>query len=230
MRRRGPGPAILVVLTLVAFVAGGGGFYLGWTALANSQQRLAKVRADLRPESAVRRDLDASEAKLAESQARLQHLESSVAARNYVPTLLSELEHLGKAKGLTVTGVRPKEEPKAAASRDRREKPGRKTGYEELIVEVKGSGTFAAVYAFVASLERFPKIVAIRSMDLAPKRGATEAERGQLEMTLEMRAFLFPPERPDSDKPDSQQKDSEQKDTPAADERTADSEPSHEAG
>lgn len=219
--RRNLGPIIFLALTVLTFAGGVGGFYLGWTGLSKAKASLAKVRKDIRPESAVERDLKASEAKLAESQGKLEHLETSVSQREYVPTLLAELEQLGGANGLKITGVRPKEEPKKAAKTDdKKEKPGKKTGYEELIVEVKGSGSFGAVYAFVVSLEKFPKIVAIRSMDLAPRRGGREDEADALEMTLELRAFLFPPEKTNPSK------DPEK----AADGQTAENRASHEVG
>lgn len=191
--RRNLGPIVFLALTVLTFAGGVGGFYLGWTRLSKAQASLTKVKKDIRPESAVKRDLEASEVKLQESQGKLDHLETSVSQRDYVPTLLAELERLGGANGLKITGVRPKEEPKKASTSDpKKEKPGKKTGYEELIVEVKGSGSFGAIYAFVVSLEKFPKIVAIRSMDLAPRRSGRD-EEGALEMTLELRAFLFPP-------------------------------------
>jgi len=139
----------------------------------------------------------ALQAKLQLEQDQLSFLEKGVSEREFVPTLLKQMEQMAGEKGLYVLGVRPqKAKPKAqpgattpkSESADQKEKdkaatdPGRgelakkskpeaddaKGPYDKLFLAIDCQGTFADFLRYLEALEKFPKIVGVTDISLQP--------------------------------------------------------------
>lgn len=159
-------------------------------SLGSKQDAVAKLHQQVKDRKQVEVQLADAEAKLATNAEKVKHLEESVTQAAYVPTLLSELEKFGKQNGIDVLGVRPMEDP--AKQNQKAGDQKEKKPYDELNIEVKGRGTFADVQRFVDAIKTFPKIVALRTVALTPK-SATNDTSGALDLTITMRAYIFPP-------------------------------------
>ncbi len=189
--KRGPNPRTYMFMAIGTFVVGLLASYFGYNQVTSVQGDVNALKAEVKDEKEVQGELDKAKATLEECAAKLAHLEKGVPQFAYVPTLMTELEKTGKQYGLRVLGVRPvakqlgvvkKEDfdPSAAA----------KKAYEEMTIEVKGIGSYGSVMRWVNSLQQFPKIVAARSVTLAPKVEPGSDEK-PLDMTVELRAYVF---------------------------------------
>lgn len=186
-------PRLFMMLTAVAFVVGAGANYWqygGMTAKADEVSRLEKLVQD---EEGLKRRLEETTAKLAETSTTLGHLEKGVPSFAYVPTLLFELESIGKTNGIDVLGVRPvvKVAP-ITPQKDGENLSSRRKPYEEMSIEVKGRGTYRSVMSFLKSLQKFPKIVEARTVTLSPKQLQADPDgKRSLDVSIELRAYLF---------------------------------------
>lgn len=191
MKKSGPNPKIFAVLAGVTLLGGLGACYWQYSNISDLQGKVANLTKEDKDEKTVRAELDAATAALTEGQAKLDHLERSVSKAAYVPTLLKELEAAGAQNGILVLGVRPipKQEvkPKEGEGVKRDTKP-----YTELGIEVRGRGNYRSVLNFVNSLQTFPKIVAARTISMTPKNDPNASATGvNLEVTIELRTYLF---------------------------------------
>ncbi|MBI5707323.1 MAG: type 4a pilus biogenesis protein PilO [Armatimonadetes bacterium] len=192
MKKKTPKPTIWLVLTaLVAFV-GAGGMYMQYSSLTAAQVERDKLKKEVKRPYQVQEELDETKRQVEEGQKQLEHLEKSVPAFAYVPTLLKELESFGRAHGLEVFGVRPI--PKQESAKDKKAGKQKKQPYVELVIEVKGRGTFKAASEFVTALQTFPKIVAARAVSLKPKN-EPGLNSDVLDMTIELKTYLFRPSK-----------------------------------
>lgn len=192
MKKKSPKPTIWLVLTaLVAFV-GAGGMYMQYSSYSSSQEEKDKLKKEVKRPYQVQEELDDTKKQVEEGQKQLEHLEKSVPAFAYVPTLLKELESFGREHGLEVFGVRPI--PKQDSSKDKKSGKQKKLPYVELVIEVQGRGTFRAASEFVSALQTFPKIVAARAVSLKPKN-EPGLNSDILDMTIELKTYLFRPSK-----------------------------------
>ncbi|MBS1716936.1 MAG: type 4a pilus biogenesis protein PilO [Armatimonadetes bacterium] len=183
-----------LMLTVVAGIGGAGLMYKGWSDVADLEARVHNLKKDARDEKQIRGDLDAAEAKVKQCSMELKHLELGVPDMAYVPTLLTELESVGNKCGIEVTGVRPviSKKPIAPKPVDGTE---RKKAYEEQEIEVKGKGNYESVERFIAALQTFPKIVAVRMITMTPKVEAQAKGMDTLDVQINLKAFVFPLKR-----------------------------------
>lgn len=186
--KRSRAPQLFLILAAVALAAGAGGTFLQYQELSDKWDKVAELKREARDPKDIQADLDKTREELVKSKTELEHLEKSVPAFAYIPTMLRELEQFGKQNGIEVLGVRPipKPEPK-----DKKKK--KREAYEEIAIEVKGRGDFKSSQQFVTALQKFPKIVGVRSVSLQPKSEPGEAVSRRLDMTIELRAYLFAP-------------------------------------
>lgn len=199
MKKKGLDSRLYILFSVLTL--GGGGFacYLQSQNLEFFSKKVSDLRTQLSKQGDVQSQLDDVTKRVQLSQDKLDHLEQGVPQRAYMPTLMTELEGLGKRNGILVTGVRPmpaKFAPPPKQSGDKKETKVRKA-YEEQDVEVKGNGHYLKVLAFLAELERFPKIVSVQSVTLTPKNDLnSKGDPSSLEITVELKAFLFPTTAP----------------------------------
>lgn len=194
----GPNPTVFLIMAVGALVVGSGAIYWQYSQLSDRLDSVAQLKKALRDENQTRQEVSDSQLKVDESRQRLVHLEQGVPELAYIPTLLTELEAIGKKNGIEVLGVRPVVKQAEAKKPNDSDQAPKKKAYEELNIEVKGRGNYDAVAAFLQALRTFPKIVAVRTVTLTPKYVDTGAgsESPTLDATVEIRAFLFPQAEP----------------------------------
>jgi Tfp pilus assembly protein PilO len=185
-----PNPKVFLILAGVFVLFGGVASYFQYGAMNELSGKVAVLRSEAKDEASLRMQLEQDKVQLQETSAKLDHLEQGVPEMAYVPTMLKELEAVGKTNGLEILGVRPM--PKqAVAPKDKDAKPVRKA-YTELDIEVRCRGSYRSVMNFVNALQTFPKIVAARTVSLSPKQDFSSFGAPKLEVTVELRSFLFP--------------------------------------
>lgn len=184
-----PDPKIFVGLAALSLLLGGYLVYAQYNAVTEKELAVEAVREEVRNAASLGKELDASNQHMAELSMKLAHLERGVQAYQYVPTLLKELEETGIANGVQVTGVRPAPVIKAAPDEKLLSK-----AYDELMIEVKGRGTYSSVHRFLMALQGFPKIVSADTITIQPVTGAPmpTGMSPQLDVTLQLKAFIFP--------------------------------------
>ena len=189
--KRGPNPRTYMFMAIGTFVVGLLASYFGYTKVTSVQGEVSALKAEVKDEKEVQAELDKAKQTLDECSAKLEHLEKNIPQFAYIPTLMTELEKTGKQYGLKVLGVRPVAKQVGIAKKeDADPTAAAKKAYEEMTIEVKGIGSYGAVMRWVNSLQQFPKIVAARSVTLAPKVEPGQVEK-PLDMTVELRAYVF---------------------------------------
>lgn len=194
-----PNPKVFMMLTVVALFGAGGACYYQYTQLQDSQDKAAKLKEQLLDEKGLQRKVDESLVVVEEAEQMLEHLEKGVPQFAYVPTMLRELESVGKSNGCLIYGVKPKlpkpEKPKKGEKKAGKSPAKSKKPYTELEIEVTGRGQYERILSLVTALEGFPKIIAVRAVDMTPKKTSKDDTAPlNLEFTLSIRAFAFPPE------------------------------------
>lgn len=194
----GPNPKLFLILAIAASVIGGGMSFMAYNGVSSAKENLRKLQSESKDAKTLQKDVVVSQASLQDSQDKLNHLETGVQTYAYVPTMLTELEKLGKNSGLVVVGVRPMPVQAQPKKTEDGSAP-KKKAYDELNIEVKGRGSYRAAMNFVAALERFPKIVAARTIDLSP-RAEEKEDDSTLDVTISLRAFVFSSDDPGAKK------------------------------
>lgn len=187
----------VLLLAVAVFAIGGGLVYWQYSARNTAQQRVSALEAEMPDEGEMQTQLEESQSQLAEYRTKLEHLEKSIPSVAYVPTLLKELEVIGKQNNILVTGVRPV--PTPPSLQDQGEKP-----YQELEIDITGQGTYQAVMDMVAALQTFPKILAVETVNLAPRQNA-RAKTKDLDASVRLKAYVFKDPVTDPDQTDEPQ-------------------------
>ena len=190
--KKNKSPQLFFILAALTLAGGTGASILQISGLNEKWDDLAELKKDTRDPKDIKSELDDTSAKVAAAKTEIEHLERGVPAFAYVPTMLKELEACGKENGIEVLGVRPI--PKPAAGPNDKGTGKKKDPYQEIAIEVKGRGVFKSVEAFVVALQKFPKIVGARSISLQPKGDIGNPSARKLDATIELRAYLFPPD------------------------------------
>jgi len=186
--KKAPNVKILAAITAAVFVAGVAASFYQYSSMSEVAARVDILRKKAAHEKELAKQADATASKLKETQERLDHLEQGVPKPAYVPTLLKELEAVGTDNGITVLGVRPIQ----TVDKTKKDDPKKdKKAYDELRIEVKGRGSYRSVMNFLEALKKFPKIVAARSVTASPKVEVGKANTGKLDVTLELKTYVF---------------------------------------
>lgn len=186
-------PILFIAIAVLVF--GGLMAYWQYNVKEGAQARYQNLEAEVPTREEVEAELKATEEELEKYEVKLAHLERSVPPSAYVPTMLSELESLGRRNRIQVTGVRPVAQQRQSA-RDKEVEGQTKKAYEEIEIDITGTGQYNDVMSLVMELKQFPKIVAVRTVSLTPKKEAAAASMGILESTIRLRAFVFAPPPP----------------------------------
>ncbi len=154
--------------------------------------------------------LKQAQAECNKAQMEISFLETSVSTFAYVPTLLGQLEELGKQHSLKVTSVRPRPAPIEAPRPAPKAEDGGTSGktaaaeksepvkpYDELLIDLELEGTYWNIHDFMFSLTRFPKIVAVNQIEMAPMAAAEKKGSPTLLVKLGLTAFVFKESTPD---------------------------------
>lgn len=149
--------------------------------------------------------VEQAEKRYHEALNQLHYLEKSASTRAYIPTLLKQLEWMGKSVQLKVIGVTPIAEPpqvapptppKAAGDQSAEAptppKP-KKPPYEGQRINVVVRGNYANALSFLYRLTTFPKILTVNSVQMgrATSLGNKALPTGTLEITFNITAFVL---------------------------------------
>lgn len=190
-RRKKLNPNLFFILSGIAVVGWGFVCYAQNDSLGAYRAEVVDLKTELQRQGNVETQLEEINLKVAESREKLNHLEQGVPERAYMPTLMTEIEALGQRNGILVTGVRPMPAKFAPPPNEDPSKVEKKP-YIEQFVEVKGSGHYLKVLQFLSQLESFPKIVSVQTVTLSPKNDLNaEGDKSMLDITIELKAFLF---------------------------------------
>jgi Tfp pilus assembly protein PilO len=178
-------------MAFAVLALGGGATYFQFNAVQTAKADVAALEGKVPSQKELERSLADSRTKLTEYQAKLAHLEGSVPDVAYIPTLMKELELIGFADGIKVTGVRPA--PVVAAPPQATEgKKKEKKDYSEVEIEVKGRGQYDSVKRFLDSLQKFPKVIAVKTVSLTPMRESGGGSTSSIEVVIHVVAYVFP--------------------------------------
>lgn len=172
----------------------------------------AKVEQQLRDSQTIAQTQRDAEDRYNDTRAQIRCLESSVSTQAYVPTLLKQIEHLGRSVHLKVVGVRPKApDPNAglakkiqaeAASQTNQQgngstpaptaaKPEPPKPYDELQVDLELEGTYVDALDFLYRLTSFPKIIAVNNVQMTPDSSDDLSVSPRLTIRINATAFVF---------------------------------------
>lgn len=181
----GQDPIKSVMAMAIGVIAVGGGLvYWQFSSRDSAKTRVDSLRLQVPNESELKDNLEKSATELAEFRVQLDHLEKSVPSTAYIPTLLMELEKVGSDNKISVNGVRPILAASGADDGDA-DKP-----YQELEIDIIGQGSYGSVMDLVAALQRFPKIMAVKTIGLTPQTNI-QSKSSDLDATVRLRAFVF---------------------------------------
>lgn len=179
--------------------------------MCSSQLKSANVQLQERQQqeqesSQIAKKLDSVESTYLDTQSELSFLETSVSNYEYIPTMLKQLEVLGKSLDMKVISVRPQAVQAAApvspppsdsssASGTSGQAPAatqaKKKPYQELSIEVTLEGNYWQARNFLYRLTKFPKIVSVKSIQIAPADASGTTGGSTLQVCLSVTAFVF---------------------------------------
>lgn len=196
MNKPFPSPIPFIMLTCFLFVTVSALGYWQYTKMSGVQTKVEKLSNDLQGAQQLQTKSLRIKLTLAESLEKLKHLEAGVSTAAYIPTLLKELESVGRFCNLEIIGVRPlpmntdKKKKKSTEENKSSESLQRKP-YQELDLEVKSQGSFQNQMLFLQKLQDFPKIVGVQSVSINPKMGKDGKTIASLEAVFVIRVYVF---------------------------------------
>ncbi|HWP31258.1 MAG TPA: type 4a pilus biogenesis protein PilO [Fimbriimonadales bacterium] len=196
MNKTFPSPTPFIVLTFVLFVTASALGYWQYTKMSSVQSNVEKLSNDLQNAQQLQAKALRVKLILAESLEKLQHLEAGVSTAAYVPTLLKELESVGRSCNLEIIGVRPlpmntDKKKKKSDDENKSSETIQRKPYQELDLEVKSQGSFQNQMLFLQRLQDFPKIVGVQSVSINPKMGKDGKTISSLEAVFVIRVYVF---------------------------------------
>jgi Tfp pilus assembly protein PilO len=211
------GVTVLVIMAVVilfgcvlAYVGAAG-------KLKTATDELAKKERLVNESKQIAQKLEKSRLDYFEACSQVRYLESSVSSRDYVPTLLKQIERLGKSVNLKVLAVRPQEGNKKGGARSvtsgakaaegnvesaSKEKNGQAASaaktkpYDELTISLEVEGSYMNALSFLYRLTTFPKIVSVSRMEMAPSKNALALMSPRLSIKMTVTAFVLKENQP----------------------------------
>ncbi|MEP0766863.1 MAG: type 4a pilus biogenesis protein PilO [Fimbriimonadia bacterium] len=196
---------VFLLLTVITLILAGGLSYMQITEWRTIKSEADKIAKELDNPDALRRQVSEVRNAMVSSRLAVAHLELNLPTRDYVPTMLRELEAMGHASGLRITGVRPvpkKEKPKAVdgekdkaapgAPKDDSKKKEERKPYEEMDFDIQATGQYMQILKFLEMVSGFPKIIAVRSVSINATPNPRDVGPPKLTATFGVRAYIFP--------------------------------------
>ncbi len=184
----------------------------GYSKTHAARMDLDKKQAQVEDGRQIATRLQDSQRRYTESVEQLRYLEKSVSTRAYIPTLLKQLEAMGKSLNLKVVAVRPivadlqqKPAPQQATNADKQgNTPDDKTAaavkkdvkppYEEQKIDISVEGSYVNALSFLYRLTTFPKILTVNSVEMSPATGGFRGgivQKGRLDIRFNVTAFIL---------------------------------------
>jgi hypothetical protein len=206
------------------FVIGAGIAYLLLNQISVAQTRVINLQAQAGSSAQIAHRYHSTVDDYNTTTAQLAFLEPPSDQNKYVPTLLQQLQVLAQTTGLQVLSVQPGaiEAPaaKAASGTSSAAVPGTSSAtpaasaapaasttstkaaaapsYQTLPVALQVSGTYRQIMKFVYALPKFPKILCLKRISLAPggsqgaAPGKSTSSEPVLAASLSLEAYVFP--------------------------------------
>lgn len=208
----------ILIIVAVAIFFGCVLVYLGAAGKLNSVNAELKSKQEkVQASRKIAQTLEESRLRFLDTRAQIRYLETSVSTHAYVPTLLKQIENLGKSVNLRVVAVRPKaevqtktvrrlssgaqaSEGKVEAASESKADPLAKEGkeaepkhYDELGIQISLRGKYMNALDFLYRLTSFPKIISVNSVNLRSieRSDNMPAMSPNLDITIEATAFVF---------------------------------------
>ena len=186
--KKTPDFRIFAVVTGVIILGGAALMSSQASTLGDEQSKESALRSDLKNDVELKKMLVDSMAKLQSTRESLAHLEKGVPEYAYLATMLRELEETGKKSGITILGVAQK--PRVTSAPKEGAPAPEKKPYIEQDIEVMGKGSYMDAIHCVQALNKFPKVVAARTVVIQPK--VSQHDEHALDITIVLRTFMFP--------------------------------------
>lgn len=191
---------VLILIAICVFAASGFVYYKQANALKSVRNKLEAKQALLKDSQQMAMKLSETEQRYLECKSKLGFLEQGVSEKSYVPTLLRQLEELAKSDKLRVLGVRPipvKIEPQSPPPTNDSSAKGTEVvvqkkvePYDKLDIDFEISGKYMNVVSFLEDTTTFPKIIAVKSIQMSPT-GKEERSSPDLSVKLNATAFIL---------------------------------------
>ena len=199
---------ILFFGCILAYMAAAGKLKSAAAQLTESKEQASSAKG-------IIQKLEKSRLDYLDAKSQLRCLETSISTKDYVPTMLKQLEHMGTSVNLKVLGVRPQNLPHAIPVRKMssgadaasgnvtsasEQKPGIETAdkekpvapYDELKVDLEVEGRYMSALDFLYKLTSFPKIVAVNSIEISPIASSLFSPSSpNLSIKINVTAFVF---------------------------------------
>ena len=175
-----------------ALIALMGGSSLWWLYSKQSvmDAEAADITNKLQNSSTIDHELAEANRRLKAAEGQLRYLEQAVSAKSYVPTLLKQLQLVGRQNKLSVESVRPVVNVAAAADKNASSKNAEAQLYDLQDIQIAVNGRFWDCMQFVDGLTRFPKILAVRRIDIKPKARQFKTDPYVVDMSISLTAFI----------------------------------------
>jgi Tfp pilus assembly protein PilO len=216
-------------------VLSGGGLYF-WQS-----QELGKLETEVRAKQVevesgekIARRLQTVMDDYNKTQGELRFLETSVTAKEYVPTMLRQTEQLARSVNLKVLAVRPKMEPAPEPPKDPDAKKNFKPQpYDKISIEMQVQGGYWSVAKLLYRLTEFPKILSVEGIQVQTQGQTLPNKAPVLSVNLKLVGFIFPNDGKQQQKPGQQAKPGAtvpgKKAAPASSQKTASAADSQQA-
>ncbi len=186
------------LLTGATFVLGAASLYLPWGMMQENQTQLQVKQQELKEAQQATSQLRQAQEQLQATQRELQFLERGVSEAAYVPTMLKQFEQTVRALNLQIVAIRPQATPVKPPtsntdgnnnSSQPKEPP---KPYDEQLFEIQLRGKFGDTLRLLKTLETFPKILSVQSLNAQAKTTAEPSmENPDLEVKMVVKAFIF---------------------------------------
>lgn len=201
---------ITTLLTLATFVLGAASLYLPWSMLQDNQAQLQAKQQELQEAQQAASQLEQTRENLQATQRELQFLERGVSQAAYVPTMLKQFEQTVRQLNLQIVSIRPQAKqvplptvnPDGSTDTSQPKEPPKP--YEEQLFEIQLRGKFWNTLRLLRTLETFPKILAVQSLNAQAKTTAEEStDPPDLEIKMVVKAFIFREDKEQASSPSS---------------------------
>jgi Tfp pilus assembly protein PilO len=183
--------------TLATLLLGLASLYLPWSMAQENQTQLQAKQQELQEAQQAASQLQQVQEQLLTTQRELQYLERGVSEAAYVPTMLKQFEQTVRQLNLQIVSIRPQAPPVKPPTTN---PDGSNTGqpqeppkpYDEQLFEIQLRGKFWDTVRLLKTLETFPKILAVQSLNTQAKATAEESTaHPDLETKMVVKAFIF---------------------------------------
>lgn len=162
------------------------------------EAKITDRRQKLEDSEKTAKQLSNIEQNYMDAQATLGTLEKGVSSKAYVPTLLRQLEELGKIVNLRVVSIRPKsvvEAPIVVNTEDGKKKADatpKADPYDKLDIDIEVNGKYWDTVNFIHKITSFPKIIVVKNVQVTPANQSKDLMGSpMLSVRLNTTAFIL---------------------------------------